>query len=93
MSSHKVFSVYDSKMGCYARPFHTKTLGEAMRSWSDFVNERGTAANNHPEDFTLFELAEFDEDTGLFIPHNTPIARGKALELHKAYAGEQVHNP
>ena len=37
--------------------------------------------SKYAEDYTLFELGEFDEATGQFSLHNTPVSLGKASEL------------
>ena len=34
----------------------------------------------HPEDYTLFELSEFDDEKGKFVPHDTPISLGVLQE-------------
>nr|QJB19012.1 MAG: nonstructural protein [Microvirus sp.] len=77
----RVFTVYDSKVGAYLRPFFMTTKGEALRAWTDTVNDKETAFNKHPEDYCLFELGTFDDQVGQFENHNQPISLGMALEL------------
>ena len=42
---------------------------------------RSMIFSKYAEDYTLFELGEFDEATGQFSLHNTPVSLGKASEL------------
>lgn len=81
----KVYTVYDSKVSAYTQPFFLRTKGEALRGWMDVVNDGTTAFNKHPEDYTLFEIAEWDDQTAQFINHNTPVSIATALEVHQGY--------
>lgn len=63
-----ICSVWDSAIGSYGRPFFVPSRGVAMRSFQDEVRRKAddNPMNAHPEDFELFYLAEFDDQTGLF---------------------------
>lgn len=78
---YKVFAVYDSKVKAYMQPFFMQTEGQAIRSWVDAVNDQSTQFYKHPEDFTLFLISEYDEESGKFKNCGTPEAKGLALEL------------
>jgi len=75
----KAFSVYDSKVKAYMKPFFTTAAGHAIRSFEQAVNDPQTELCRHPADFTLFEIGEYDEDSAKFDNHNTPISLGTAL--------------
>lgn len=80
----KYYAVYDSKVNVYEQPFPMRTRGEALRSWVDIVNDNKTKFNKHPEDFTLMELGEYDEEKGVFLNNHTgPVSIGVALEFLK----------
>lgn len=69
-----VCSVRDSKAAAYGRPFFAPSVGVAIRSFTDEVNRdaEGNDMNRHFEDFTLFQLGQFDDGTGEFVtsaPH------------------------
>lgn len=81
----RVYTVYDSKVQAYMRPFFQVSKGEALRSWIDAVNDGQTAMNKHPEDFTLFELGEWDDQSAVFQEHSTPLSLGVAIEVHRQY--------
>ena len=78
---HKVFTVFDSKIGSYCAPFFLKARGEAIRSFVDTAQGKDSLISSHPEDFTLFELGEFDDLNATFVLHPTPISLGVAVEL------------
>ena len=59
-----IISVYDVKADVYTPPFFVHTKGEAVRSFSDEVNNKGSAIAAHPENYMLFCLGEFDESSG-----------------------------
>lgn len=62
----KVYSVYDSKAGAYLPPFMMRSHGEAIRGFQDVVNDGKSMFSAHPEDYTLFHIADFDEISGKY---------------------------
>lgn len=78
-----VCAVRDSAAGVFGQPFFVAAIGQATRSFSDEVNR--AAADNvvyaHPDDFVLYELGIFDDESGLFsLPESGSIRevlRGK----------------
>lgn len=77
----KVFCVYDSKMEAYMNPFLMATKGQAIRAFSDTANDPQSAFSKHPEDYTLFEIGEYDDSTGRYAMYDAKIALGIALEF------------
>lgn len=57
-------AVRDSALDAFMRPFFVPTTGIAVRSFQDEVKNPDSPMSKHPEDFALFELGTFDEDTG-----------------------------
>lgn len=80
----KVFAVYDSKVEAYMNPMFFQSIGAALRVWVDAVNDQTTNIAKHPEDYTLFELGEYDDQTGQFKNLSTPKSHGVALEYVRA---------
>lgn len=79
-----IFAVRDSAVESFGTPIFQRTAAEATRSLSDEVNGRGTpnsAIKAHPEDYILYELGAFNQDTGVITPQETPqqVARAKDL--------------
>lgn len=64
-----VVSVRDSAVSAFSRPFFVPSVGAAVRSFTDEVNR--SAPDNpmfaHPDDYELWYLADFDEESGLFL--------------------------
>lgn len=77
----KVFSVFDSAVGAYMQPMFLHSRGQAIRSFNDAILDPSTNAGKHPDDFTLFYLGEFDDQTGKFSNLNTPESLGVGSEF------------
>lgn len=67
-----MFAVYDSKAKVYCRPFFVAVEAVALRAFEGGANDESLEMGRHPEDFSLHQLGEFDDDTGVV----------KALEPH-----------
>jgi len=81
-----ICTVKDRAADAYGRPMFVPSTGVAIRSFSDEIN-RNNADNqlyNHPDDFDLYELGEFDDNTGLFALHDQPklLSLGKQVKLN-----------
>lgn len=77
-----VLSIRDRAADVFGQPIFVAAKGAAVRSFGDEIN-RKEANNNfaaHPEDFDLYELGTFDDNTGTF-ECSTPrmVAIGKDL--------------
>lgn len=91
----QVFSVYDSKVKFYDSPFLARNKGEAIRGFADAANKKETYVGSHPEDYTLFFIAEYDDESGVYRPvsHescgvaleyvNSVVVKDKVVELKK----------
>lgn len=81
---YKVLAVRDRAIDAYGQPFFSSSVGGAVRSFSDEVNRAGenNQLNKHPEDFDLFLLGEFDDNTGEFdTTRPAQVAVGKDLVI------------
>jgi len=77
----QIFAVYDSKVGAYMAPFFMSSRGQAIRAFCDTAEDPNSQLGKHPEDFTLFHLGEYDDQSASFSIGSTPISLGVALEL------------
>jgi len=80
-----ICTVKDRAADAYGRPMFVPSTGVAIRSFSDEIN-RNNAENqlyNHPDDFDLYELGQFDDNTGLFTLHDQPklLSLGKQVKI------------
>lgn len=76
MAKHIIVAVRDRQLNAYMRPFVAQTKGQAIRSFSDEVNRAGSELNTHPEDYELYQLGIWDEDTGCITDTITAEGRG-----------------
>lgn len=83
----KVFSVYDSKSMVYDQPWLAPNKGAALRAVLDVLKDPNHHFSKWPSDFTLFEIGEWDEQTGTLTPHLAKINCGVMIEL------TQILNP
>lgn len=77
----KVFSIYDSKIDAFMQPFFSQSKGSAIRALTDLLVDNSHPIAKHPEDYTLFELSDWDDSTAFFTTHSTPISVGLAIEF------------
>lgn len=80
----KAFSIRDAKAGVFGRPFFFISAGVAMRVFGDMCNDPNDPVGQHPEDYTLFELASWDEDTGMFTQDHQAKSLVNGIELKLA---------
>jgi len=81
---YKVFSIRDRAADLYGRPFYSNTVGSAIRSFSDEINRvsQDNQLNQHPDDFDLYYLGEFDDSNGSFETVNPEmVGIGKDLKI------------
>ena len=67
----QIFAVRDRATDQYGTPMFLVSSGQAIRSFSDEVNRKHSDStpnplNQHPEDFDLYSLGEWNTDTGMF---------------------------
>jgi len=78
-----LYSIYDSKSETYSKPFHMHNDSVALRNCTDLASDPNTEVAKHPEDFTLFLIGEWDDNTCEFDIRETPknILRFHELQL------------
>ncbi|WNK13890.1 MAG: nonstructural protein [Microvirus sp.] len=78
-----VCAVYDHATEAYGAPFFVPHRGAALRSFNDEVNRK--AEDNqlymHASDFSLWQLAYFDELTGRFTDAVERLSRGSDVRV------------
>lgn len=77
----KMFSVYDKKAECFSPPFFMRATGLALRGFIDMLNSGDkTQYSAHPEDFDLYELGEWNDETGKVDQYEIPRLLGNGLD-------------
>ena len=77
----QIFAIRDSKAEAFHTPFYSQTKGAAIRSISDYANEKGSPLNVHPEDYMLWHIGAFNEISGEIRPLEQPEPVISVLEL------------
>lgn len=64
----KLYSILDEKAGTFCPPFVCVSNGVAVRQLMDLVQDEKTTISKYPEDFSLYFVGDFADDTGLLLP-------------------------
>lgn len=59
-----IYAIYDKAVNAYMRPFFLQADGQAMRAFGDMANDKDHDIGRHPEDFSLFRIGSFDDNSG-----------------------------
>lgn len=81
MAQLKTFAVFDKAVGAYLQPFNLRTIEEGIRLFKTTVNNPNSPFHNYPADYTLFQIASYDEESGLYTQDGAYQSLGNALEL------------
>lgn len=81
MMIHNVYAVYDEASKLFKYDFKRSRHGEASRFFSDAVQSKGTELHCHPHDFSLFYLAQYDDETGRFSNLDIPERISRAIDF------------
>jgi len=76
----KIFSIRDAKSSLFHAPFYKISHGEAERDFRTASNDEKSTLNKYPEDFDLYYLGEYDDNTGKFQSLDTPQHVMKAVQ-------------
>lgn len=82
----KIFTVFDSKVGAYKEPIYLRSTGEAIRAMTETLSNPQHQFSKFAEDYTLFELGEYDDANASFQLHLTPKTICKISELKSQQA-------
>lgn len=76
----QVYSVYDVKTEVFSQPIFLLNKAVALRSWHQAAHDKEQQIGQSPADFTLFQVAEWDDTKGEFRNLEAKISLGTALE-------------
>lgn len=79
----KAFSVYDVKAKFYGKPVYQRNAAEAIRAFETECNAPESQLCKYPQDFVLFEIGEYDDETGILTSETAHISLGSALQYTK----------
>lgn len=84
MTTLAILSVYDKCAATFGRPFYAPNAPAAVRSLrSEVNNPQAGALFTDPQDFALYEMGVFDDQTGEFTMQVPPQNVVNALDVLK----------
>lgn len=92
MSVKCVMSVFDSASRLFGQPFFVPATASAVRSVSDEANRAATdnALYQHPEDFELYHVGDYDDCTGLLTAVSPPVLVCRVKDLINPLSAKPV---
>lgn len=82
MATVSVFQILDTKAETYSLPSYSQTIETARREFHTQINKEGAGyLYEYAEDYTLFYMGEYDQDTGTHILLPTARSIVNALKL------------
>lgn len=77
----KAFAIRDNKAEYFNTPFFQKSHGEAERSFKQLTNDNQSTVSKYPEDFDLYYVGDYDDNTGTITALETAQHVIKAIHL------------
>lgn len=81
MTVLSIVSVKDLATETFGRPFAVNHTAQAVRSFTDEVNNPESEIGRHTEDYELWELGNLDDASGLIA--SNPVRICRAIDLKK----------
>lgn len=78
-----LFTVFDVKARTYCKPFCAENLATAIRAFAHAANDQTTEIGRYPEDFILYHLGAFDDQSAQYQLQQAPIELARAHLLLK----------
>lgn len=63
-----VCSVFDAKAGLFSNPFYSVNTAVAKRDFFAGCSDPKSGLSRNAEDYSLFQVATFDDESGQFSP-------------------------
>lgn len=75
-----LFCIHDSKGKLYGPPFAKAHRGDAERTFAQLTADPQSQIKQFPEDFSLYEVGTFDQNTGKIEAYAEPRHMIKAID-------------
>lgn len=76
-----IYTIYDSKAEAYIQPFFCKNNGVAIRLFQTAALDEQHDFHRHAADYTLFNIAMWDETKGIITQLENHINLGNAIAI------------
>lgn len=77
----QLFALRDTALEAYGAVMTYSATGQAVREFTDQVNDKQSQINKHPEDYMLFFLGTYDNDTGMILQPDQPKQMARAIDV------------
>lgn len=88
-----IVTVKDSKADCYGPLITLGTLPEAIRSFQQLVRDTKSQINMYPDDYDMYQVATWDDQTGKLEAFDTPHHIVKAIQMTEQSLNGAEHAP
>ena len=78
---YAVCAVKDRAVDAYNRPLYVPTVGVAIRSFTDECNKKDSELHIHPEDYDLYEIGSWDDQTAIYSALEAPRVIARAQDI------------
>lgn len=85
----EIMTVLDKKARAFCSPFFVTHIAVGVRTFSMGANKPDTNVWAHPEDFALYHLGTFEDDSGECKLHPQPQHVAEAINLKKGVSDVQ----
>nr|QXN72800.1 MAG: nonstructural protein [Microvirus sp.] len=68
MATLQIYALRDIRTDAYMRPIFLQNQSVLERSLYDALSDENSLLSSHPEDYQVYKLGSFDEQTGKISP-------------------------
>lgn len=80
----QVLSAFDKKARSFLQPFYASHMDVGVRSFKEAANTPEHQVCKHAQDFALYRLGQWDDESGKFELFPQPVHLAEALALKKS---------
>lgn len=81
---HQIVAVQDAKASAFLTPVFFANVGQAIRLFGDVCAQKDSSFYVHPEDYALYKLGEYNDNSGIITPLHTPEYLSRATDFVSA---------
>lgn len=81
----KVYTIYDLKALVYGPTMVFETNPAAVRFFTDLANDKQGQVGKHPDDYVLFEIGKYDDQSAELVATIPPVKLGLASDYIEAF--------
>ena len=78
-----VYAIRDAQTEAFSQPMFFVTRGVAIRSFSEECESTTSALNKHPQDYAMFQIGTYDDNSGALVSLPQPQQIALAMDLKK----------